>query len=62
MVIYNYKTISEIPLIFLCMVISLNGILSIFTAYYFRKYGFLGAVLIHFWTDVIWHIIWGLIQ
>jgi hypothetical protein len=26
------------------------------------KYGFLAAVGIHFWTDVIWHVIWGMIS
>jgi len=24
------------------------------------KYGFLAAVGIHFWTDVIWHVICGM--
>lgn len=37
----------------------LNGILALFAAYNFRKYGFLTAVGIHFWTDVVWHVIWG---
>jgi hypothetical protein len=39
----------------------LNWVISIFAAYYFRKYGFLAAVGIHFWTDIIWHVIWGII-
>jgi len=40
----------------------LNGVLSLFAAHYFRQYGFLAAVGIHFWTDIIWHVIWGLIS
>jgi hypothetical protein len=40
-------------------IILLNGIVSIFAAYYFRKFGFLAPVGIHFWTDVVWHVIWG---
>ncbi|GAH57810.1 unnamed protein product, partial [marine sediment metagenome] len=41
--------------------ILLNGVVSLFAAYYFRKYGFLAAVGIHFWTDVVWHVVWGVI-
>jgi len=39
----------------------LNGLMSIFAAYYFRKYGFLAPVGIHFWADIVWHVLWGLI-
>lgn len=53
------KTANEIPIALLVEIILLNGVLSIFTAYYFRKFGFLAAVGIHFWADVIWHVIWG---
>jgi len=31
----------------------------LFAAYYFRKVGFLAPVLIHFCTDLVWHVIWG---
>jgi membrane protease YdiL (CAAX protease family) len=62
MILYDYKSFFEMPISLIIMIIGLNGILSIFCAYYFRKYGFLSAVLIHFFTDVVWHIIWGLIN
>ncbi len=29
--------------------------------YYFRKYGFLAAAGIHFWTDISWHVVYGMI-
>lgn len=38
----------------------LNGLVSLFGAYYFKKYGFLATVGIHFWTDIVWHVLWGL--
>ena len=28
---------------------------------YFRKYGFLAPVGIHFWADIVWHVLWGLV-
>jgi len=61
MIMLDLNKISEIPFTLLSEIILLNGILSLFTAYYFRKYGFLAAVGIHFWTDIIWHVIWGIL-
>ncbi len=60
MMLYGLKTINEIPPALLGEVILLNGMVSIACAYYFRKYGFLAAVGIHFWTDIVWHVINGL--
>jgi len=61
MILFGLNTIQEIPFALISEIIVLNGVISFFTAYYFRKYGFLAAVGIHFWTDVIWHVIWGMI-
>ena len=61
MILYNLKTVSEIPPALMAEIILLNGVVSLFAAYYFRKFGFLAPVGIHFWTDVIWHVIWGLV-
>ena len=59
MVIFGLNKFSQIPLVLMGEIILLNGILSFFAAYYFRKYGFLAAVGIHFWADLIWHVLWG---
>jgi hypothetical protein len=61
MILFGMKSIIEISPIFWAEIILLNGIISMFCAYYFRKYGFLAAVGIHFWTDVVWHVVYGLI-
>ena len=57
---FNYSTFAQIPAMLLFEIILLNGVLSFFTAHYFRKYGFLAAVGIHFWTDIVWHVFYGL--
>jgi hypothetical protein len=59
MFLYGLKTVNDVPLALMGEIILLNGVLSIITAYYFRKYGFLSAVCVHFWADVVWHVIWG---
>jgi hypothetical protein len=61
MFLFGWKTIGEIPIPFLIEIVLLNGVLSVFAASFFRKYGFLSAVSIHFWADVVWHVIWGAI-
>ena len=62
MILFGLNTIQEIPFALTSEIILLNGVISIFAAYYFRKYGILAAVGIHFWTDVVWHVIWGIIS
>jgi len=60
MLIYNFKSVSAVPVILMIEGILLNGAVGIVAAYYFRSYGFLAAVGVHFWTDIIWHVIYGL--
>jgi hypothetical protein len=60
MALMGYTSINEISPVLLAEGILLNGVISIFAAYYMRKYGFLAAAGIHFWTDIVWHVIWGL--
>lgn len=57
----GFDSITQIPTALMIEIFLLNGVVSILAAHYFRKYGFLAAVGIHFWTDVIWHVIWGLL-
>jgi len=61
MILFGMKSITEISPILWGEIILLNGTISIFCAYYFRKYGFLAAVGIHFWTDIVWHVVYGII-
>ncbi len=61
MILFDLKAVTEIPPALMTEIILLNGVVSLFAAYYFRKFGFLAAVSIHFWTDVIWHVIWGVV-
>lgn len=45
----------------LAEIVLLNGVLSLLAAFYLRNYGFLAAIGVHFWTDVVWHVLWGLV-
>ena len=61
MALLGLDSASQIPLIILGEILLLNSVLSIPAAYYMRQYGFLAAVGIHFWTDVVWHVLYGLV-
>lgn len=60
MVLFSLKDIGQIPPMLMTEIFLINGMLSVATAYYLRKYGFLTAVGIHFWADIVWHVIRGL--
>ncbi|MCB0196197.1 MAG: CPBP family intramembrane metalloprotease [Anaerolineae bacterium] len=61
MVLFGITEISAVPPVLLLEIMLLNGVLSLFAAHYFKKHGFLAAVGIHFWVDVVWHVIWGVL-
>jgi hypothetical protein len=42
-------------------IVLLNGMLGMFAAYGLGKHGFLAAVGIHFWTNIVWHVLWGVL-
>ena len=61
MYLQNLRTLGEIPVTLLAEIFLLNGLLSLVAAFWLRKAGFLAAVGIHFWTDILWHVIYGLL-
>ena len=61
MMLFGVEKFSKIPIALLIEVFLLNGTLSFIAAYFLQKNGFLAAVGVHFWTDIIWHVIWGLV-
>ena len=60
MLLFDIGSFSEIPLSLLTEVILLNGLLSFFAAYFLKKFGFIAAVGMHFWADILWHVVFGL--
>ena len=57
----GYNAFSDIPMVLIIEIILLNSILSVSCAYYFKKYGIISAMVMHFWVDIIWHVIYGII-
>jgi hypothetical protein len=59
MFLQGWSDLSQVPAMLFVELLLLNGALSLLAAYFFRKYGFLAPVGIHFWTDIVWHTLWG---
>lgn len=53
--------VGDLPASVLAEMLLLNGALSFVAAWLFRRFGILAAMGVHFWTDIVWHVIWGLI-
>lgn len=60
-ILYGFKSIADVSVPLIIEIFLLNGIVGLSAAYYFRKYGFLAAAGIHFWVDIVFHVIFGLI-
>lgn len=58
--VMGFKAMSDLPPMLVFEILLLSGIVAIPCAYYFREFGFLAAVGIHFWADIVWHVIRGL--
>ncbi len=58
-VLTGWTSVSQVPPVLMVELLFLNGLMSLVGAYYFRRYGFLATAGVHFWADVIWHVIWG---
>ncbi len=61
MFLFGFQGIGQIPLALMAEILLLNGTLSLFAAYHFHKAGFLAPVGVHFWTDGVWHVFWGIV-
>lgn len=59
MFLFGMKSIGDVPTALMAELLLINGTLSIIAAYYIKTCGLLAAISVHFWADVVWHVIWG---
>ncbi len=58
MMAIGVSTPAELPSIVIAEVFVLSGIAGIVAGQRYVKEGLIAAVGIHFWADVVWHIVW----
>lgn len=54
------SSLSEVSPVLLAEVFLLNGLIGLLAGQRYMKDGLLAAAGIHFWSDVVFHVIWGL--
>jgi hypothetical protein len=43
-------------------ILLLNGVVGLVAGDQYMKEGLIAAAGVHFWTDIFWHVLWGLVS
>jgi hypothetical protein len=62
MFIFDVTNPLDLPALVLLMIFALNGLVGILTGWLFIADGLIAAASVHFWVDIVWHVIYGLFQ
>jgi membrane protease YdiL (CAAX protease family) len=55
--VFLFGGFREVPLLFWAWMISLNAMVGVCCAAWFLRIGIGGAILVHFGTDLVWHVL-----
>ncbi len=62
MVLYNVASPAELPGLLVAEVFVLNTVISLAAGWRYMTSGLVAAIGIHFWADIVWHVLWPLLQ
>jgi hypothetical protein len=62
MILMQAGSFEDIPSALISEIFLLNGTLSLVAAYFMRRSGYLAAATVHTTTDLVWHVLWGLLR
>ena len=54
-------SLADINPIFLLEIFLLNGVVGVIAGWRYMKDGLVAASGVHLWTDIVWHVVWGLL-
>jgi hypothetical protein len=60
MMLLGVTTVSSIPPLVLGELFLLNGLVGVVAGERYLRQGLVAAVGVHFWTDIVWHVLYGL--
>jgi membrane protease YdiL (CAAX protease family) len=58
-VVADVSTPLDLPPMMLVGIIVLNGFVGVLAGLSFARNGLVGAAGVHFWADVVWHVLFG---
>ena len=61
MMLLNVSTPADIPTPVLAEVFVLNGLVGLVAGERYIRYGLVAAVGVHFWADIVWHVLYGIL-
>lgn len=61
MALYGVTDLAGIPPLVLVEVFLLNGVLGLIAGVRYHRDGLVAASGIHFWADIVWHVVWPLL-
>jgi len=53
------RSLAELSPVLLVEILVLNGVIGILAGWRYMKDGLVAAMGVHFWTDVVFHVLWG---
>lgn len=56
--ILNTSNLSDIPFSVIAEVFLICTLVGVIAGVWYRRDGLIAAIGIHFWTDIVWHVIW----
>lgn len=60
MVLTGASSLAELSPVLLLELILINGVIGLIAGQRYMKDGLVAAVGVHFWTDMVFHVLWGL--
>lgn len=60
MVLTKATSLADLNPVLIVEIFLLNGVVGIIAGERYMKDGLVAAAGVHFWTDVFWHVLWGL--
>jgi membrane protease YdiL (CAAX protease family) len=60
MVLTGASSLAELSPVLLFELILINGVIGLIAGQRYMKDGLVAAVGVHFWTDMVFHVLWGL--
>jgi len=60
LVLTGASSLAELDPVFIVEIFILNGVIGLIAGERYMKDGLVAAAGVHFWTDVVFHVLWGL--
>jgi membrane protease YdiL (CAAX protease family) len=61
MVLFGAGSPAELPAALVAEILVLNGVIGLAAGELYRRHGLVAASGVHFWADIVWHVLYGML-